>query len=204
MPHMPAFFAASVGLVFASIFMLGLSRPRKQWSTSLGPLVLVFLGVTLSICASGGGGSSHIDFGTPAGSYAVAFSAAGGGTTQKPTRHELIKLAEYWQGVAIDRAWYFFVTGQSGSSDWRLKEFALCRIDRIWESIGEEATRQAIESAHAKCQQDGRDARLWDIFLRGDEEEWKAVANETFPEMEKDIPARSPQTEPPREETDES
>jgi Subtilase family len=81
-PNTPDFFAASVGLVLACIFMLGLPRPRKQWTASLGLVVLVLMGVALSSCASGSGGSSQINFGTPTGSYTVTLTASGGGTAQ--------------------------------------------------------------------------------------------------------------------------
>ena len=81
-PNEPGHFAASMGVVLASIFMLVLPRPRKQWTASLGLLVLVLMGVALSSCASGSGGSSRINFGTPAGSYTVTLTASGGGTTQ--------------------------------------------------------------------------------------------------------------------------
>jgi hypothetical protein len=81
-PNKPNYFAASVGLVLACIFMLGLSRPREQWTASLGLVALVLMGVVLSSCASGSGGSSKINFGTPTGSYTVTLTATGGGTTQ--------------------------------------------------------------------------------------------------------------------------
>jgi hypothetical protein len=101
------------------------------------------------------------------------------------TRHELVQLAEYWQGVAIDRLWYFFITGQDDSSDLRLREFALWRNDRISKLIGEEVVNEAIQRVYARYQKDGRDMRLWDIFRNGDEEDWRAVTEERFRRQKK-------------------
>jgi hypothetical protein len=63
------------------IFLLGVPNQRRRWTALLGLTVLVFLGVTLSSCA-GGGGSSKINLGTPLGGYTVSVSASSGGTTQ--------------------------------------------------------------------------------------------------------------------------
>ena len=81
-PNKLGYFGASMGLVLACIFMLVLPRPRKHWTSSLGLIVLVLMGVALSSCSSGSGGSSRINFGTPAGSYTVTLTASGGGTAQ--------------------------------------------------------------------------------------------------------------------------
>jgi subtilase family serine protease len=81
-PNMPGHFGASMGFVLVCISMLGLSRPRKHWTASLGLVVLVLMGVALSSCASGSGGSSQINFGTPSGGYTVTLTASGGGTSQ--------------------------------------------------------------------------------------------------------------------------
>jgi hypothetical protein len=83
-PNKPGYLGANMGLVLACIFLLGLALPRsrKHWTASLGLVVLVLMGVALSSCASGSGGSSQINFGTPTGSYTVTLTASGGGTTQ--------------------------------------------------------------------------------------------------------------------------
>jgi hypothetical protein len=85
-PNKPGYFGASMGLAMACVFVLGLHRPRKQWTASLGLVVLVLMGVALSSCASGSGGSSKINFGTPTGSYTVTLTASGGGTTGGTTQ----------------------------------------------------------------------------------------------------------------------
>jgi hypothetical protein len=72
----------TTGLALACIFLLAFPRPTKQWTASLGLVVLVLMGVALSSCASGSGGSSRINFGTPTGSYTVTLTASGGDTTQ--------------------------------------------------------------------------------------------------------------------------
>jgi len=81
-PIKPGHFAANAGLVLACIFFLGAPHKKTRWATSLGLVVLVLMGVALSSCASGSGGSSRINFGTPTGSYTVTLTASGGGTTQ--------------------------------------------------------------------------------------------------------------------------
>jgi subtilase family serine protease len=81
-PNKMGYFGASIGLVLACIFLLATPRPREHWTASLGLVVLALMGVALSSCASGSGGSSQINFGTPTGSYTVTLTASGGGTTQ--------------------------------------------------------------------------------------------------------------------------
>jgi len=81
-PNKPGYFVVSAGLVLVWIFLVGVSRPKKRWATSLGLVVLIcFSGVVLS-CCGGHGGSSQINFGTPSGAYTVTVTASGGGTTQ--------------------------------------------------------------------------------------------------------------------------
>jgi hypothetical protein len=55
-----------------------------RWATSLGLVVLIFLGVGFSSCG-GGGGSSQINFGTPAGTYTVTVRASSGPAAQTTT-----------------------------------------------------------------------------------------------------------------------
>jgi len=65
----------------ACIFLLGVPKERTCWTALLGLTVLIFLGVTLSSRA-GGGGSSKINLGTPLGGYTVTVDASSGGTTE--------------------------------------------------------------------------------------------------------------------------
>jgi hypothetical protein len=76
-PNKPGWFAASGGLAVSCIFLLGVPKRRRHWAATLGLVVLVLLGVTLSSCA-GHGGSNQINFGTPPGAYAVTVTASSG------------------------------------------------------------------------------------------------------------------------------
>lgn len=76
-PNKPSWFAASGGLAVSCIFLLGVPKRRRCWAATLGLVVLVLLGVTLSSCA-GHGGSNQINFGTPPGAYAVTVTASSG------------------------------------------------------------------------------------------------------------------------------
>jgi|GEM_PF-4292814 len=79
-PNTPGYFAASMGLALASLFLLGLFQ-RGMRRTLFGLAAVVLLGVVLSSCG-GHGGSSHINFATPSGGYTVTVTAASGTTMQ--------------------------------------------------------------------------------------------------------------------------
>jgi transposase len=77
-PNTPGYFAASAGIVVACVFLLGTPKQRRRWDALLGLIVLVFVGLALTSCASGHGGSSQINLGTPAGNYSVTVTASSG------------------------------------------------------------------------------------------------------------------------------
>ena len=62
-----------------------------------------------------------------------------------PTRRELIQLVKYWYGRYLDKDWFWFVSGQTGSTEIRLQPFAMRRIDRAEAVIGEKAVHKAIK-----------------------------------------------------------
>jgi hypothetical protein len=99
-----------------------------------------------------------------------------------PTRHELLQLVEYWERVALETAWWWFTTGQVGSSEMRRRTFARCRVNRIWDLLGEEEVGQTIDRVHAEFGK-AEDPRLWNIFLHGDDAQWKAVQEETYRQL---------------------
>ncbi len=37
-----------------------------------------------------------------------------------PTRHELIQIVKNWAKKRLDNAWFFFLTRQTGSTEWRI------------------------------------------------------------------------------------
>jgi len=94
-----------------------------------------------------------------------------------PTRHELIQIVKYWAKERVDNAWFFFVTGQTGSSEWRINLFAERRIDRIAEILGEDEVEKAIDEVFAEFGEK-QDKRIWEIFLNGTEEQQEAVQEE--------------------------
>jgi hypothetical protein len=96
-----------------------------------------------------------------------------------PTRHELVQLVQYWERIALDAEWWWFIEGTVGSSDMRRQAFARRRINRIWDLIGREEAEQAIDEARAEFAKD-IEPKLWDIFLHGDEAQRRAVKEETW------------------------
>jgi subtilase family serine protease len=83
-PKKPGWLAASGALAVSCIFLLGVPKRRRSWAATLGLVVLVLLGVTLSSCA-GHGGSNQINFGTPSGVYTVTVTASSGVAAQSGT-----------------------------------------------------------------------------------------------------------------------
>jgi hypothetical protein len=101
-----------------------------------------------------------------------------------PTRHELIQLAKYWASLDLEDLFYFFLLGQTGSSERQRVAFARRRICRIATVLGEEEVRKAIEEAEQKYSKT-IDPRAWGIFKDGTPEEQEAFQEEvlrSFPE----------------------
>ena len=61
-----------------------------------------------------------------------------------PTRHELIQIVKYWAKKRLDNAWFFFLTSQTGSTEWRINLFAARRIYRIEEILGEDEVKKLL------------------------------------------------------------
>lgn len=105
-----------------------------------------------------------------------------------PTRHELVQLVKYWYGRVLYDYWSFFVTSQTGTSEFRLRCFAERRINRAAAAIGQEAVDQAVKDVRDKFKAMVNDAPLWDIFEKGTTEQWDAVQAETYREWrEQDV-----------------
>jgi hypothetical protein len=83
-PNKPGWLAASGALAMSCIFLLGVPKQGRRWAATLGLVLLVLLGVTLSSCA-GHGGSNQINFGTPSGVYTVTVTASSGVAAQSGT-----------------------------------------------------------------------------------------------------------------------
>ncbi len=94
-----------------------------------------------------------------------------------PTRNELLQLVKYWVQVAVEVNYAWFLYQVTGSVEIRMQPFAVRRIDRIVDVLGEEAVKQAVEEAYEEFRK-REDPRLWDIFLNGSDEEREVVASE--------------------------
>jgi truncated hemoglobin YjbI len=110
-----------------------------------------------------------------------------------PTRHEVVELVKYWYHRVLDNSWFFFLFGGTGSSEWRVKEFAGRRFERAEAAIGKEAVDAAIKEAREEFRTKVvKDDRLWDIFEHGTEEQWEAVRDEVSREwLEQDAAERT-------------
>ena len=103
-----------------------------------------------------------------------------------PTRNELLQLVKYWERVTLEIEYFWFLYQQTGSTDIRMRPFALRRINRIADVLGEEAVKQAIEEVYEEFRK-REDPRLWDIFLNGSDEDREAVASEIQTEIQRSI-----------------
>ena len=96
-----------------------------------------------------------------------------------PTQHELVQLVKYWYRRTLDDSWSFFLDGCTGSTEWRVAEFANRRFERAEAVIGAEAVVEAIKEVRGEFKAEVKDDRLWDIFENGTEEQRDAVLKET-------------------------
>jgi hypothetical protein len=96
-----------------------------------------------------------------------------------PTLDELLQIVKYWFNKRLETDWFFFNTGTTGSSEWRLKVFANRRIAKIASIVGENDVRQAIDEVYGEFrEQHSENMRLWQIFRKGDQRQWDVVQDE--------------------------
>ena len=95
-----------------------------------------------------------------------------------PTVHEIVQTARYWYLRLLENDWYYFIYGQTGSSEFRVNGFACQRIDRAAEVIGAEAVEAAIKEAREEFKAKINDDRLWNIWENGTQEQWDQVVEE--------------------------
>jgi len=98
-----------------------------------------------------------------------------------PTRYDLLQLVEYWEKKYLSHQWNDFKTGWF-EPDWEAN-LNSGRTARIAELLGEEEVKRVIDQVWEKFSR-GCDARTWDIFLHGDEEQWKAVQEPYHQELQ--------------------
>jgi hypothetical protein len=94
-----------------------------------------------------------------------------------PTRHELIQVVKYWEKLRLDHLFYYFLFGQTGSSETRRVAFAGRRVSRIARLLGDEEVRKAIQEVDAEFSKT-IDPRGWAIFKDGTPEEQEAFQEE--------------------------
>ncbi len=65
------------------------------------------------------------------------------------TRHELYALAEHWWTARIDHDFDWFLYQQTGSTEWRWSEYIDRRLNRLYDTLGQEAMDSALDNASA-------------------------------------------------------
>jgi len=109
-----------------------------------------------------------------------------------PTRHEVVELVKYWYRRVLENSWFFFIFGGTGSSGWRVNEFAERRIGRAAAAIGEEAVDAAVTEVREEFRTKVvKDDRLWEVFEHGTAEQWDAVLEETHRKMREEDAAEA-------------
>ncbi len=84
-----AWLAMGSGLAFGGVFLVGGSR-RRRWMVFLSLMILALL-ITVPACGGGGGGGTHMDPGTPTGTFPVTVTAAAsGGSPSHTTTFSLV------------------------------------------------------------------------------------------------------------------
>jgi hypothetical protein len=91
-----------------------------------------------------------------------------------PTARELVQLVKYWYGEILNIGWLYFTTGDLHKSWVNTTHLASRRLDRLAAVIGQETVDQEIKQVDEQFEA-SVGAKLWNIFLDGDAEEWAAV-----------------------------
>lgn len=102
----------------------------------------------------------------------------GGGGEEVPefvaTRHELERLAAYWWTERIEHDFDWFVSQQTGSSEWRRSVYINRRLNRLYDILGQEAMDKVIDDATAR----------WRKLYKVSDEEWRVFTQGTDEEQE--------------------
>jgi hypothetical protein len=93
------------------------------------------------------------------------------------TKYELIKIVKHWAAEIIELDFDYFLYGSTGSTEWRIREYAERRLNTIAKSIGEEEVRKAVTEAKVDFAK-GVDQRAWKIFTEGTKEEQERFQHE--------------------------
>ena len=113
----------------------------------------------------------------------------GPGSAEHPdfvcTCHELRQLVKYWTREILDIRWFYFLYGQTGSTEIRVGPYANSRIARIEEELGEEQVDRAVEEAREEFRKE-QDQRLWEIFVGDDPVAWNRVSKDIMETLAED------------------
>jgi hypothetical protein len=94
----------------------------------------------------------------------------------RPTAFELGLLARHWADAALDPLIFSFLYDSWGSSESRRTAYAGRRLRRLAGVIGQQAVDEAVAAVEKQLRQDyGLDDRLWEIYRRGDPDEWARI-----------------------------
>ena len=90
------------------------------------------------------------------------------------TLHELEVVARHWIEKRLENAWWFFISGQSGSTEWRENIYSNQRINMFEVVLGAQRIEELREDVEAQFRK-RIDAESWRVFTKGTEEERDAV-----------------------------
>jgi len=103
-----------------------------------------------------------------------------------PTELELLQIVEYWYVEDLRIQWNYFRFGEGPEPGL----YSLSRIGDIRKLLSKEKVDNAIDAAIKQAEllfgqnpllwSREVDTRHWDIFLHGDEEQWKAARDELW------------------------
>ncbi len=112
------------------------------------------------------------------------------------TKYELIQIVKHWAAEIVDQDFSYFLDGCTGSSEWRIREYANRRLNTIAKSIGDaevtKAFRQVEDDFGKKV-----DARAWKIFKEGTQEERESFQHEAEEKLADNLVGASDEHKPP-------
>jgi hypothetical protein len=89
-----------------------------------------------------------------------------------PTKHELKEIVKYWFHQTLQNDFFFFETGCSGSTEWRINIYAERRINRAAEILSEQELDELIADAERGFKKEYKiPDEVWNIFKNGSRQE---------------------------------
>jgi len=112
---------------------------------------------------------------TQIGQCSIGFvdEISGTGAAECPTfvatHKELLELARYWARELLHCETYCFLYGYSGSSEWRLIEYANRRLERIADILGDDNVKAIFTEVEAEFRTKWGEP-AWELYKSGDYE----------------------------------